>query len=228
VAKVEKPVKMPKSKVLSPQSSGPARRIPTQARSRRRYEAILDAAAELFADAGFDASTMDAIATKAETSIGSLYQFFPDKLAIFRALASRNVARSRSVLDKLTGAGGAPLPWPELLDASIDAFAAVQTADPGFRALLRNLHLYGVYEEEDLAVHEEFIATVQQVMTSFVPELSPAKRELVATMLVQTVSSLLLAAARVEPSVGRAMVAETKTILRSYLQLYVQGDGTAR
>lgn len=198
--------------------------MPTQARSRRRYEAILDAAAELFADGGFDATTMDAIATRAETSIGSLYQFFPDKLAIFRALATRNAERSRSVLENLTGAGESPPPWPELLDASIDTFAAVQLADPGFRALLANLHLYGVYEEEDVAVHEEFITVVQHVIAGYVPHLSEAEREMVATMLVQTVSSLLLAAARAEPDVGRAMMTETKKMLRSYLQLYVDGD----
>ena len=52
------------------------RRVPQQARSRERYNLILDSAARLFAEVGYEAATTNAIADVAGVSIGSLYQYF--------------------------------------------------------------------------------------------------------------------------------------------------------
>src|SRR5690348_8081555 len=78
-----------------------ARRVPTQERSRKRYEQILDAAAKVFGDIGYEAATTEAIAREAETSIGSLYQFFPNKQALFDAIAARHIEKSRAAFDHL-------------------------------------------------------------------------------------------------------------------------------
>jgi AcrR family transcriptional regulator len=61
------------------------RRIPRQPRGRRRVSQLL-AAAAVIASVGYDAATMSAIAAKAVAPIGSLYQFFPNKVAITHAL----------------------------------------------------------------------------------------------------------------------------------------------
>ena len=52
---------------------------------------MLDAAQELVAEIGYDALTTTLIAERADVSIGSLYQFFPDKQAVVRAVALRNL-----------------------------------------------------------------------------------------------------------------------------------------
>jgi len=49
------------------------RRVPQQDRGQRRVEKILDAAAEVIAEVGVQAATTNAIAARAETSVGSLY-----------------------------------------------------------------------------------------------------------------------------------------------------------
>ena len=64
------------------------RREPRQERGRRRIEGILEAAARVFAEVGYEAATTNAIAREARTSIGSLYQFFPNKGAVLEALAA--------------------------------------------------------------------------------------------------------------------------------------------
>jgi len=51
------------------------RRLPQQARSRERFNRILDAAAELFAEIGYESATTDEIAKRANTSVGGLYRF---------------------------------------------------------------------------------------------------------------------------------------------------------
>src|SRR5436305_4231501 len=65
------------------------RRLPRQARGERRIAAILQAAAQVFYDVGFDAATTDMIAQRAQTAIGSLYDFFPNKEAIAQRLSEQ-------------------------------------------------------------------------------------------------------------------------------------------
>jgi hypothetical protein len=72
---------MSKSSSLS--SDKTLRRQPQQQRGKQRVEKILIAAAEVFAEAGFAAATIQQIADRSNTAVGSIYQFFPDKLAIF-------------------------------------------------------------------------------------------------------------------------------------------------
>src|ERR1700678_2847809 len=62
--------------------SNPVRVAPQQKRSERRLAAFLDAAAALFAEVGYEATTMTAIAERSSSSIGALYNYFPDKQAV--------------------------------------------------------------------------------------------------------------------------------------------------
>jgi len=56
-------------------TEGPSTTSPQQARSRERFNRILDAAAELFAEIGYESATTDEIAKRANTSAGGLYRF---------------------------------------------------------------------------------------------------------------------------------------------------------
>ncbi|MEM6424414.1 MAG: helix-turn-helix domain-containing protein, partial [Cyanobacteria bacterium P01_D01_bin.128] len=58
-------------------------RQPQQQRSQIRVEQILQAAAEVFWEKGYDVATTHDIAERAQTAVGTLYRFFPNKLAIF-------------------------------------------------------------------------------------------------------------------------------------------------
>ncbi|SAK55815.1 TetR family transcriptional regulator [Caballeronia fortuita] len=73
----------------------PPRRQPAQQRSRERLDRILEVAQQLIADKGSEHVKMSEIAELAEISIGSLYQYFPDKRAIVRTLAESYAAESR-------------------------------------------------------------------------------------------------------------------------------------
>ncbi|SAK47667.1 TetR family transcriptional regulator [Caballeronia temeraria] len=72
-----------------------ARRQPAQQRSRERLDRILEIAQQLIAEKGSEHVKMSEIAELAEISIGSLYQYFPDKRAIVRTLAELHAAESR-------------------------------------------------------------------------------------------------------------------------------------
>jgi len=85
------------------------RRSPSQARSRATWEAIVEAAAQVLERHGAAAFSTGAIAERAGVSIGTLYQYFPDKQAILAAAAKRELgegsaappARRRALIEAL-------------------------------------------------------------------------------------------------------------------------------
>jgi AcrR family transcriptional regulator len=76
----------------SPRARIQPRKNPTQERSADTVEAILEAAARILEDEGFEGYNTNAVASRAGVSIGSLYQYFPNKDAITRSLLQRETA----------------------------------------------------------------------------------------------------------------------------------------
>jgi len=70
-------------------SPKPARRLPKQRRSEETAGVILDAAAQVLVREGYARATTNRIALRAGVSVGSIYQYFDDKNAIFDALIDR-------------------------------------------------------------------------------------------------------------------------------------------
>lgn len=110
------------------------RRRPTQRRSARRVERMLDACAELLDEIGYEGLSTTRIAERAGVAIGSVYQFFPDKRAITQELTRRNVEQfvsrvgRRFLEEDYRG-------WWEAVDAIIDEFVDMHRSVPGFRNL---------------------------------------------------------------------------------------------
>ncbi|MCX4834943.1 TetR/AcrR family transcriptional regulator [Streptomyces sp. NBC_00006] len=69
------------------------RRKPRQVRAELTRERILNSAAHVFAEYGYAAGTTNRIAEHAHMSIGSLYQYFPNKDAILAELLVRHIDR---------------------------------------------------------------------------------------------------------------------------------------
>ena len=87
------------------------RKKPTQERSKLRVKRILDTAALVFAEVGYAAATVETIAERAGVSIGSLYQFFPNKRALFNAVGAAYLEESRGLFDRLMTPERLAQPW---------------------------------------------------------------------------------------------------------------------
>ena len=74
------------------------RKRPRQERARATFEAVLDAAAEAITEHGYAAMTTNAVARRAGVSIGSLYQYFPNKAAILVCLLERHIREMQPVI----------------------------------------------------------------------------------------------------------------------------------
>ncbi len=82
-------------------SPSTASRAPQRQRGRDRVAALLGAAAALFVERGYDATTMTEIAARAGASIGSLYLFFPTKPALAQAMLADLAETLSARLDAL-------------------------------------------------------------------------------------------------------------------------------
>src|ERR1700742_2967791 len=95
---------------MKPSSKKTRRRQPQQGRARQTVEAVLDAVIKILKREGFQAVTTNRIAEVAGVSIGSVYQYFPDKRAIFVALHERHVEEiDRLVTSALMEHASSPL-----------------------------------------------------------------------------------------------------------------------
>jgi AcrR family transcriptional regulator len=81
------------------------RKQPKQQRAAETRQRILDAAAHVFTEHGYVAGTTNRIAERAEISIGSLYQYFPNKDAILRALMDAHLDAGARLLGERLSAG---------------------------------------------------------------------------------------------------------------------------
>lgn len=197
-----------------------ARKRPQQERSRRRHDAIVDAAARSFAEFGFDATTMEGIAATASTSIGSVYQFFPNKKAVFREVAQRAIASSGQTFATLM-LPSSERPWTELLEQACDLYFELHHGDVMMQAIVRNFELYKEFEADDAAQMEGFIRIIGALIVARSNGVTTEHAERIARTLAYTLGmSMLLIASAPRPE-GAAMLAETKLMLRRYLEAYI-------
>ncbi|UCH84814.1 MAG: TetR/AcrR family transcriptional regulator, partial [Candidatus Latescibacterota bacterium] len=96
------------------------RRVPKQSRSQERFDKIVEIASKLFLEKGFDGTTTNEIARRADISIGSLYQYFHNKESIVEALADRYVEALREVTENVVQTDVADLSTATAVDALLD------------------------------------------------------------------------------------------------------------
>lgn len=177
-----------------------------QQRSRDRLERILEVASELIAAKGSDAIKMGEVAEMAGISIGSLYQYFPDKSAIIRALAERYNAQSRTCIeDALAGVRD--------LDGFLTAFAdlfdqyyAIFLAEPVMRDIWSATQADKQLRAIELTESRACSALLSSVMLRIHPNAAPDKVAATALLIWQLGEATMRLAISVERQEGDALV----------------------
>jgi hypothetical protein len=137
------------------------------------------------------------------------------------------VERARELFDTFMTPAAVHLPWTELLEGAIDAFAAYHRTEPGFRALLLNWRVSADMVLANDDVNREFARRAEAVLETNAPSLTPARRALVATIVIETISAMMILCVR-RPSFADDVTAETKTLLRRYIEPIVTENAGAR
>jgi AcrR family transcriptional regulator len=168
------------------------RRVPQQDRGQRRVDRLLDAAAEVIAEVGVDGATTNAIAARARTSVGSLYQFFPNKDAIVHALAARYTTAFEQLKDRVMAVEVADLPLDQMMRGIVAPIAAYCDANPAYR------HVYAATNDpvggpspEEARLHAAIVARVEALVARRCPWVPAAQRQATAVVQVETVHAIL-------------------------------------
>lgn len=210
-----------KSMAESSSSPNGMRRKPLQARSQERVNRILDMAEELFIIEGYTGTTTNAIATRAQVPIGSLYQFFPDKTAILKALALRYGELLHQKFVAFDGVELAKLPLSTYVEKLIDTADQFFTDNPGYHAIFMEVQgtipeLEKIEEAADAQLIQDLVTSLSQRDST----LEPADYEAIAFVLVKAIGTLLWLSLSQEKRLRQRLVAETKRFTLNYLQSY--------
>jgi AcrR family transcriptional regulator len=126
-----------------------ARRLPRQRRAQQTVEAVLDAVVVVLKREGIAGVTTNRIAEVAGVSIGSVYQYFPDKTAIFTALHDRHAAAiGRLIETRLVEHAESPL--EVLVRALVEALVQAHGFDPELHELLSSQVPHGAQGAQSL------------------------------------------------------------------------------
>ena len=165
-----------------------SRKEPKQARSTELVSAILEAAIQVLAKEGASRFTTARVAEKAGVSVGSVYQYFPNKAAILFRLQTDEWQQTSQMLSRiLEDVSQPPL---ERLRALVHAFIRSECEEAQMRVALSDAApLY-----RDAPEAHEVRAGGQQVFQTFMLELLPrvpeATRDLTCDLIVTTFSSV--------------------------------------
>ena len=203
------------------------RRQPQQKRSLERVERILDAAAIVFDEVGFEAATTHAIAAKADTAVGSLYQFFPDKLAIFNALELRHVERVYVIWDKLLCLEVVQLPFEDLIHTLRVQFQKLFEQPTSKIIFVQFYTSPAIFRNIDSSFTQEAIQFLNKLLQARNPALSDKRSQLLSEICVHGINTLILLALRSQTKHSQAIFIEIEAILRAYLKDDI-GDGVTK
>ncbi len=205
-------------------SGNSLRRQPKQQRGQQRVAKILTAAAEVFAQVGYAAATTQQIADRANTAVGSIYQFFPDKLAIFHALEAEHMEQVAIVNTKLLRKD-MRRPLIQMLGEMVDAHAEY-FEHPIHKIVYLQYFLAptpGLFILFDDKFDRMIINQFANLCQCRNPTLSRDKSELIAEVFHRTYNSLFLVALKSDLERRQQLYVELKDLLYAYLNPYI-GD----
>jgi AcrR family transcriptional regulator len=189
-----------------------ARRVPRQERAARRVDALLDAAADVIAERGFEAATMTEIAARAGASIGAVYQYFPNKDALVLALRARYGDEMDAKWSALF-AEAVDAPVEVLVERLFDLMVEFMATHPAYIPLLSVSLNY----RRDAAARNQLRERFGDLFRLRQPSLQTDEAYRLAEVTLQIVKSLNVLYAPAKPKERKLLVAEYKTAVTAFL-----------
>ena len=187
------------------------RKMPTQQRSRVTVEVILEAAAHILATKGYAAFTTNRVAEHAGVSIGSLYQYFPNKQSLLIALHARHLAEIKATGTAIINDAG-KCSLSEAITRLIRTIVASHVTSD-------RLHQVVSEETPDALVQASTPELIRRLLDKFRPVLNVDDLDLAAYIISVTIKAVMHSALHDRPEdlyEGR-LEKELARLLLSYL-----------
>jgi AcrR family transcriptional regulator len=202
----------------SPETTPPTlRTTPQQTRGQERVNLILDVSEKLLLSKGYEALTTNAVAAEAGISIGSLYHFFADKVAILEALITRYNEAYVEALTKVHQDKSVKL--ESYVENLLETLTTFSEGRPGF--ILAFSHALTASEKFE-EMERQGTTRITSMMATYYrqrnPKLSEKKATLVAWTTLTMAEGFLLSLG--EDDTERRY-GEVKKAIKGYLELYL-------
>ncbi|NLT55968.1 MAG: TetR/AcrR family transcriptional regulator [Actinomycetales bacterium] len=171
----------------SPQASRPVAKARMTGKQRR--EQLLDIGRHLFAEKGFDGTSVEEIASTAEVSKPVVYEHFGGKEGLYAVVVDREI---RCLLDSITGALSTEAHPRQLLEqAALALLGYIETSTDGFRILVRDSPVAqstGTFASliSDVASQVEYILADEFKRRGFEPRVAPLYAQMLVGMVALT------------------------------------------
>lgn len=166
------------------------RKTPRQRRSHETRERVLTAAARVFADRGYAGGTTNHIAAEAGVSVGSLYQYFPNKDALLVELMRAHIAEGAASLARRLAETDGTATLEGRLRAAIDAVVDNHRGEPRLhRVLFEEAPRPATVLRELHALEDAAVVAVAGLLRDD-PDVTVADPDLAAWFVVATIESL--------------------------------------
>lgn len=197
------------------------RKEPRQARSRATVEAVIEAGARILSAEGWAGFTTNRVAEAAGVSIGSFYQYFPDKVSLVGAIRRRHLDDSLAAV-KQARAGDMPL--EDFVAGLVDNLIAAHSLHPGLqRVLLDEAPGMDEFWEQNARVEADYMACFTDIAAAYRGRRGGADDETMGAIISDTIDGVIHNAARRGRLEDPKIRGELVRIIRLYL-----AEGAAR
>lgn len=196
-------------------ATAPSRRPPLQQRSRDRLARILAAAGARIAAEGSDALRMSDVAADAGISIGSLYQYFPDKSALLSTLAENYNAEGRACVARILDGVQKPGDLEAAFIATLDGYYAMFLAHPVMRDIWSATQADKTLRELDAAdcrAHGDMLAVALLRVVNVKTPRQRIELQQAAYLMMQLLAATVRLAISLERKEGDAMIQTFKRL----------------
>lgn len=195
------------------------RKYPTQERAKATNDAIIEASTQLLLEQGYDRFTTARAAERAGVSVGSLYQYFPNKAALAAAVIDRCCEEFIVALDRALE-GRPRITLAECIGAIVDVVLASHQLAPDLHKVVIDLApRIGVADRTD-SMSRKMAEAIEAVLRMHADEIAPGTDLSTAATIIETLLVALshrAAMVRGKPSDGEVIATETTCMITRYL-----------
>lgn len=198
------------------------RRRPRQSRGQKRVELLLDSAAAVIAEVGLEGATAEAIALRARTAKGSLYQFFPNRDAVLAALALRYADEMRAIHERAFPMDPHGMALDRLIDRIVKPLAEFHDRNPAFRRVFATIE--GPADDTRSAparlrsqLFDSFVDRLDVLFAARNPKLPARDRRRLALVSASVGQAVLARRSRAPLADKKALLDDLRRMLVAYL-----------
>ncbi|MUO78418.1 TetR family transcriptional regulator [Agrobacterium vitis] len=191
------------------------RKLPRQLRSKATVDAIIEAAARILSEEGWAGFTTNKVAEVAGVSVGSYYQYFPDKHSLIDAIRNRHLEDCRTVLKNVVESNQ---PQSDFVKDLVDGVIGIHSVHPRLhRVLLDEAPSSEIFRDPNSNFEKEYLGYYCAAVAKYCSPQNTKRNETMGIILSDAIDGVIHNAARR----GTLQTIEVRNELVRMVQLYL-------